>query len=322
VSRKRIIAALVVLSLGLLGIGCAPQKQLAEPVAPLKVGLLPVLDALPYYIAEENGYFAEEGVEVEAVPVASPVERDQLMQAGEIDGMLNEMTSTAIFNREGVKVQSLITARAARPDGPVFRILSAPQSGLTTPADLAGVPVGISENTVIEYTTDRMLEAEGLAPGEIVGQSVPVIPERYQLLLEGQIQAATLPDPMAQAALQAGAHLVIDDSSYPEYSVSLMTFSIDSIQNNAEAVRRFLAAWDRAVQDLNADPDSFRALFLEKVPVPESVQESYVIPPFPVREVPDEAQWDDVIVWLLDKSLLDEPLPYADSINPEFLPGG
>jgi NitT/TauT family transport system substrate-binding protein len=321
VSRKLFVVALAALSMGLLGIGCAPQKQLAELVAPLKVGLLPVLDSLPFYIAEENGYFADEGVEVEAVPVASPVERDQLMQAGEIDGMLNEMTSTAIFNRESVQVQSLITARAAQPDGPVFRVLSAPESGLTTPADLAGVPIGISENTVIEYTTDRMLEAEGLAPDEIVGQSVPVIPERFQLLLEGQIQAATLPDPLAQAALQAGAHLVIDDSSYPEYSVSLMTFSVDSIQNNAGAVRRFLAAWDRAVQDLNADPDAYRALFLEKVPVPESVQETYVIPPFPVREVPDEAQWDDVIAWLIDRGLLDGPLPYADSINPAFLPG-
>jgi NitT/TauT family transport system substrate-binding protein len=322
VVKKPFMIALAALSLGLLGIGCAPQEQPADLVEPLRVGLLPVLDTLPFYIAQEEGYFADEGVEVEAVPVASPVERDQLMQAGEIDGMLNEMTSTAIFNREGVRVQSLITARAAQSDGPVFRVLSAPQSGLTTPADLAGVPVGISENTVIEYTTDRMLEAEGLTPEAIVGESVPVIPERFQLLLEGQIQAATLPDPLAQAALQAGANLVIDDSSYPQYSVSLMTFSVDSIQNNAVAVRRFLVAWDRAVQDLNANPDDYRALFLEKVPVPESVQETYVIPPFPVRAVPTEAQWDDVIAWLLDKGLLDEALPYADSINPDFLPRG
>jgi NitT/TauT family transport system substrate-binding protein len=322
VKRRLFIVTLVVLGLALASTGCAPQEPTAGPTAPLRVGLLPVLDTLPFYIAQENGYFSDAGIEVEVVPVGSPIERDQLMQAGEIDAMLNEITSTALFNREGVQVQSLITAREARPDGPVFRILSAPQSELTTPADLPGVPVGISENTVIEYTTDRMLEAEGLADDEIVGESVPVITERFQLLLEGQIQAATLPDPLAQAALQAGAHLVIDDSQYPEYSVSVMTFSIDSIENNAEAVRRFVAAWSRGAEDLNADPNSYRALFLEKVPVPESVQETYAIPPFPVASVPSEAQWEDVNAWLLEKGLLDEPLPYTDSINPAFLPEG
>jgi NitT/TauT family transport system substrate-binding protein len=321
VSRKRIIAALVVLSLGLLGIGCAPQKQLAEPVAPLKVGLLPVLDALPYYIAEENGYFAEEGVEVEAVPVASPVERDQLMQAGEIDGMLNEMTSTAVFNRESVQVQIVTIARAATPDGPVFRVLAAPDSGIESPADLAGVPIGVSLNTVIEYLTVRLLESEGLSSDQIVVESVPVIPERFQLLMSGQIQAATLPDPLAQAALEAGATPVIDDSSYPTYSVSVYSFSIKAIENNPEAVRRFVAVWDKAVADLNADPEAYRALFLEKVSVPESVQDTYRIPPFLPSQIPTEAQWNDVLAWLIDKELIETELPYADSITADFLPG-
>jgi len=40
-------------------------------------------------------------------------------------------------------------------------------STVTTPADLKGVPIGISQNTVIEYLTDRMLQAEGLDPADI-----------------------------------------------------------------------------------------------------------------------------------------------------------
>ncbi len=323
-NRSFSIAALSALTLTLLLSACAgaPSPATGEgAVAPLKVGLLPVLDTLPFYIAETNGYFEEAGVEVEAVAVSSPVERDQLMQAGEIDGMLNEMTSTAVFNRDGVQVQIVMAARTATPDGPVFRVLSAPGSGLETPADLAGVPIGISENTIIEYVTDRLLESEGLSPDEIVGQSVPVIPERFQLLVEGQLQAATLPDPLAQAALQAGATLIIDDSAYPEFSVSTLSFSTEAIENNPEAIRRFLAAWDRAVQDLNADPEAYRALFLEKVRVPESVQETYEIPPFPRGSVPTESQWADVIAWLLDKGLIDSELPYAGSITTAFLPG-
>ncbi len=302
----------------LLMLSAAALPLAAQENQPLKIGLLPVLDTLPFYIAEENGYFEEAGVAVEAVPVASPVERDQVMQAGEIDGMLTEMTTTATFNREEVQVQILMSARVAYENYPIFRILTAPESGLGAPTDLAGVPIGVSRNTVIEYLTDRLLQAEGVE--DIVVESVPVIPERFQLLMQGQLQAATLPDPLAQAALDAGAALIIEDSAYPEYSVSVLSFSVEAIESKPEAIRRFLWAWDQAVADLNADPEAYRALFLEKANVPESVQETYAIPPFPRASVPDEAQWADVLNWLVEKDLLENEVPYTGSVNPDFLP--
>ncbi|MBN1287423.1 MAG: ABC transporter substrate-binding protein [Anaerolineae bacterium] len=295
-------------------------QESPEDVGALKVGLLPVLDTLPFYIAEEEGYFAEAGVEVEGIPVASPVERDQIMQAGAIDGMLNELTTTATFNRDAVQIQIVIVARIAYEDFPVFRVLAAPSSAIETPEHLAGVPIGVSLNTVIEYTTYRQLTSAGVAPDDIEFQSVPSIPERFQLLMQGQLEAATLPDPLAQAAIEAGAKPVIDDSWYPEYSVSVLSFSVQAIEAKPEAIRRFLLAWDKAVQALNADPEAYRALFLEKVSVPESIEETYEIPPFPRAYLPTEAQWADVLDWLIDKELLDAEVPYEESINSAFLP--
>ncbi len=309
---------LLVLLLSLLPAGAQEAEE--EEGDALKIALLPVLDTLPLYIAEEAGYFDEVGVVVEALPVASPVERDQLMQAGAIDGMLAEMTTTATFNRDAVQVQIVMAARAATEDAPVFRVLAAPDSDIETVTDLAGVPIGVSLNTIIEYTTFRQLEAEGLDPDDITFASVPVIPERFGLLMQGEIETATLPDPLAQAALEAGAVLVVDDAAHPEYSVSVFSFSADAIEEKPEAIRRFLSAWDMAVQDLNADPEAYRALFLEKVRVPESVEESYEIPAFPRAYIPTEEQWADVLDWLIDKELIEEELPYEESINPDFLP--
>ncbi len=297
-----------------------PAFAQEEEIGSLKIGLLPVLDTLPFYVAEANGHFEAVGVAVEAVPIASPVERDQIMQAGAIDGMLNELTTTATFNRDEVRIQAVIAARVAYEDFPIFRILSAPRSNITIPSDLAGKEIGVSRNTVIEYVTDRILRAEGLAPDEIVFTSVPAIPERFQLLMQGQLLVVTLPDPLAQAAMQAGATLIIDDSAYPEYSLSVLSFSVEAIENKPKAIRRFLRAWDMAVQDLNADPEAYRALFLEKVTVPESVQGTYAIPPFPRATIPSEEQWADVLDWLIEKGLLEEEVPYEDSINPAFLP--
>ncbi len=285
----------------------------------LKVALLPILDTLPFHVAQDKGYFDRYGVAVTAVPVGSGLERDQLMQAGAIDGMLNEMATTANFNREGIQVRIIISARKAFPHYPLFRLLSAPGSGLSSPADLKGIPIGVSKNTIIEYVTDRLLAANGLTPDQIAKKSVPVIPERYQLLLQGQIKAATLPDPLAKSALEAGAGTVIDDAANPQYSVSVLSFSIQALKNKADAIRQFLKAWNKASQDLNAGPESCRRLLLQKIRVPKNIQQTYRIPPFPLREVPSAEQWADVMNWMVSKGLLKAPLSYKESITTRYL---
>jgi NitT/TauT family transport system substrate-binding protein len=285
----------------------------------IRVALLPILDSLPFYVAESKGFFKEMGVTVVPVPVNSGLDRDQLMQAGSVDGMLNEMTTTASFNRDGVKVKIVRDARRAYEHFPLFRVLAAPGCSLKSAKDLAGVPLGISKNTIIEYVTDRLLAEEGLDVKEISKQSVPVIPERFQLLLQGRLKAATLPDPLAKSALESGAILVVDDSSHPRYSVSVLSFSVKALQEKPDSVRLFLAAWDRAAAALNEDPDLYRGILLEKVRMPRNVENTYTIPPYPRNTVPASSQWNDVMEWMVQKGLLKRPLPYEESVTLDFI---
>jgi NitT/TauT family transport system substrate-binding protein len=297
-----------------------PATLHAQTNQALKVALLPILDTFPFYVAQNRGYFERYGITVTAIPVSSGLERDQLMQSGAIDGMLNEMTTTANFNREQTRVRIVATARKAYPHYPLFRILSAPGSGLASPADLKGIPIGISKNTIIEYVTDRLLAAEGLRTDQIVKESVPAIPERYQLLLQGQLKAATLPDPLAKSALEAGAGPVVDDSIYPLYSISVLSFNVEALKTKANAVRQFLMAWNQAAQDINTDPESYRGLLLQKIRVPKNIQQTYRIPPFPLRETPADESWADVMNWMISKGLLKARIPYQESITAEYLP--
>ena len=186
--------------------------------------------------------------------------------------------------------------------------------------ELAGVGIGVSKNTIIEYVTDRLLERSGLKRGDIVAESVPVIPERLQLLMSGRIKAATLPDPLAASALASGARLVIDDSAYPEYSVSVFTFSVESLEKKGPSVRLFLKAWDRAIVEINEDPDKFRDLMLKTIRVPKNVRETFKIPPYPRGQVPQKGQWQDVIQWMVSKGLLPKGIPYEESVTREYLP--
>ena len=285
----------------------------------ITVAFLPIIDALPLYIAESQGYFQEENLDVKALSVANPIERDRLMQSGEIDGMLNELSTLALFNRKEIKITGVITVRRPMAGSPYFRILASPGSSISSPKDLTSIPIAVSKNTVIEYLTDRVLQAEGLTSETISTKNVPVIPERFQLLMSGDLPAATLPDPLAEAAIAAGAVIIIDDLSHPEYSVSVLSFTRDLINKNQHAVKAFIRAWDKAVTDLNSNPGNFRSLFLEKVRVPEIIENTFQIPVFPYREIPSQTQWNDVIDWLQGKKLINTSPLYETSITDIFI---
>ncbi len=297
------------------------DRAQAQDGTEMRMGLLPILDVLPFYVAQEAGYFEDVGLDVELIPVSSALERDQLLIAGEIDGMLNDLISTGLFNQDEPRIQIVAMSRRAYPDAPQFRVLAAPDSGLETPEDLAGVEIGISENSVIHYITQRILEAEGLDAADLSFRPEPNIPVRYQLLMEGQLQAACLPDPLAQAAIEGGAILVADDTSLieEEFSQSVLSFRSEYIEDHPGAVQAFLAAWMQAAEDINADPEAYRDLWIEKTNVPDAVRDSYALPPFPTYRITEELAWDDTIEWLLAEDIIDSAPDYATSVNPAFL---
>jgi NitT/TauT family transport system substrate-binding protein len=233
--------------------------------------------------------------------------------------MINDISAAANFNRERNRVKIISIARAPIGGSPLFRILAAPGSKLKTIADLADIPIGISKNTVIEYITTGLLKAGGIPPEAIGYQSVPVLPERLQLLLSGQLPAVTLPDPLGASAIKSGAVEIVNDTALASVSASVITFSSDTLLNKKDTVKKFMTAWDRACADINSDPDSFQELMLKKIRVPKNVQKDYRVPPMPRKVLPTKAQWDDVMAWMLEKNLLVQPLTYEDSVTSEFL---
>jgi NitT/TauT family transport system substrate-binding protein len=286
----------------------------------IRVALLPILDTLPLHVAQESGFFEEQGVKVEFVPVSSAPERDQLMQSGQIDAMVNELVSVLFYNEMETQVVVVRFARTATEEYPVFRILASADSDIQTPLDLRGIPIGISEGTVIEYTTDRLLERAGLASEEIEKIAVPRIPDRYALLESGELDAANLPDPLASLAIQGGARLILDDTSYPEISHSVISFSAEYLTSEPEAVRSFLKAIEQAIESINQDKQRWGDLLSEKGLVPPPLLGTYQVPDYPSASIPSEAQFTDALEWALEEGLIQSRPDYAESVKDEYLP--
>ena len=308
---RRLKVVLLVFCLGaVLLTGCRRQE-----VGTLRIAVLPILDTLPLYVAEAEGYFAAQGIEVELIPAASAAERDQLLQAGQIDGFVTDLVALALYNRESTQVVAVRYAMVPTADFAQFRILAAAQSGIATAEDLRGVPIGVSEGTVIEYVTHRLLEAEGLPTDAIATLAVPKIPDRMALLDAGELRAATLPEPLASLAMQQGAVVIADDTRHPEVSCSVYAFRKDVIDQQPETVRAFLAAIDEASDAINADKSRWSDLLTEKALVPAPLTDSYTLPDYPDDAVPTEAQFADAVAWLQATGRLTTAPAYEDSVD-------
>lgn len=312
---KRIWMALLVLTLMLSSCSQSPAQTKT-----LKIAVLPVLDSLPLYVAQANGYFTDAGVSVELIPVGSAPERDQLMQSGQIDGMLNEVVTTLYYNRETPKIKMVRFARVATKVDPVFRILAAKDSGITTVDELKGVEIGISEGTIIEYMADRVLQNAGLSSEEIKKVAVPKIADRTALLESGELKAAVMPDPLASLLMQKGAVSVIDDTTLPEVSNSVYSFSVATLEAYPKEVKAFLAAVEEAVNELNSNKESYSDLMVEQKLVPEAAVGKYTIPDFPTASVPSQTQFADALAWAQSKGLVQSELKYEENVDSSFLP--
>ncbi len=281
----------------------------------LRIAVLPILDTLPLYVAEVEGYFAKQGIEVELIPAASAAERDQLLQAGQIDGFITDLVALALYNRESPQVVAVRYAMVPTTDFAQFRILAAAQSGITTVEDLRGVSIGVSEGTVIEYVTHRLLETEGLPRDAITTLAVPKIPDRMALLDAGELRAATLPEPLASLAMQQGAVLIVDDTRHPEISCSLYAFRKDVLDQQPQTVRAFLTAIDQATVAINADKSRWSDLLTEKGLVPAPLAGAYILPDYPANAIPTEAQFADAVAWLQATGRLRTAPTYKDSVE-------
>ncbi len=309
-----------ILSIILIGLAACSGNTGPAETTTIRIAALPVLDTLPIYVAEKEGLFDQHNVLVEVIPAGSAPKRDELISSGQADGMVNEVMSTIFYNRDETRVQVVRYARTATVNSPVFFILAAGQSGIASVDQLKGVEIGVSQGTVIEYLTDRILQAEGFSNDEINTIAVPDIGQRMALLGSGELSAAMLPDPLASLVMQQGAVLVIDDSSHPEYSHSTVSFSKAFIDEHPEAVRGFLAAWEDAVELINADPQKFSELMVERKLVPPPLVGNFSVPQFVTAGVPTKAQWDDAAAWVNEKGFEAGQASYENSITDVFLP--
>ena len=221
---------------------------------------------LQEWVAQEKGYFDAEGLDYELKDQLSGMQKDHLHDLGDKVGAYQtfEEGRTADVS---CACHWTVNVAAASGHGKLFAdaysvspcgIFVPADSPITSPEDLADVPVSVGFQSGSHYSTIQALE-QFLKPEKIkLSFADGLIFRRLELLIDGEVPAASLFSGPYYFLEQLGYRKILDTSF-------MMASMIDENANMAD-VKKYFAALRRAQADIDLRPELYTHYYKKEFP--------------------------------------------------------
>lgn len=267
-----------------------------------RIGVMPATDSVPILWAQEKGYFEEAGITVEVVPFTNGANRSAAMQTGELDADIEglvEIINEAQMNPNAGKLISRTSDN--------FLLVQSANYQEDTSEELV---IGGMLNSVIHYLT---LKHFADYPGGFREEYIAEIPVRIQMLQQNELDFAILPEPVASSAAAQG---LIKTAINVDEDVNGIMVHQAYLDENPDAIKAFLAAYDKAVEDLQdeANIQAAKELLVATFELPKTLLEFLEFPKFEPSALPSEEYVVNVQKWLSEEFDQDYTTPYKDLV--------
>ena len=268
-------------------------------------------DHAPLFVAQEKGYFADAGLEVELIAPADPNDPPKLVAAGKGDLAVSYQPQLHLQVAEGLPLVRVATLVAT----PLNTLLVLADGPVQSIADLEGRTVGYSVGGFEDALLGAMLERHGLSLDDItlVNVNFSLSPS----LLSGQVDAvigAYRNFELNQMDIvgRAGRAFYIEEEGVPPYDELIVVANTGRLGD--PALRRFVDALERGVQFLINHPDESWRLFLRgREELDDELNRRAwrdTLPRFALRPAAlDSARYERFAAFLQAQGLIPEALP-------------
>ena len=212
----------------------------------------------PLIIAQENGYFADVGLEVEIIAPADPSAPPKLVAAGQADIAISYQPQLHLQIAEGLPLIRVGTLVAT----PLNCLLALKDGPIKTLADLKGKKVGYSVAGVEEALLTGML-----ARHNVKFSDIDLINVNFSLspaLMSGQVDAvigAFRNFELNQMDIEgvAGRCFYLEEEGIPSYDELIYVANPDRM--DIDKIRRFIGATELATQFIINNPQQSWEIF-------------------------------------------------------------
>jgi NitT/TauT family transport system substrate-binding protein len=284
-------------------------------ITAIQIGTLPIANAAPMYLGMEEGFFEEEGLEVEPTVLQSGNEIITGMVSGDYDFGFVGYISAGIAAAQNVPV-CVVTASDATgttPEDDWQVIVAGGDTDIATPADFEGKTVSVNAlGGVAEVMIKAALDQEGVDWRSVELIEVP-FPEVPAAIEAGRIDAGYTSEPFVTTVLDQGGKVVFAPQSAiaPEYPNGSYATSQQAFEQDPDLMERFEAAMTRSLEYAQENPDAIREIIPTYTQIPAEVADRMRLPVFQAELNPEAI--DEQMGFLEEYEIVEEA-PSADDL--------
>lgn len=168
----------------LIPLNSCNQEKIESEIT-IALGYIPNVQFLPFYVAQEKGYFEEEGFKKVNLEYGTSSNVISLLAEGGIDLALTDGDSLIIAREKGFGIQNLFTFYKNNP----VCIVSKKEKNITTLQNLVGNTLGTTYLSGSSYTVLKSVIKENNITDEDINLT-PIGYTQVQALLEDKVDAA------------------------------------------------------------------------------------------------------------------------------------
>ncbi|WP_244972538.1 ABC transporter substrate-binding protein [Paramicrobacterium fandaimingii] len=249
----------------------------------IRIAALPIAETGALWGAMDAGIFAEHNLEVEVVPAQGGALAIPALLSGDIEIAIGQPFGPFRADLQGLDVVMIGDYANSLPEGgDVNAVVSLGDSGIESPADLAGKRVAVNSlGAAGDLTIMKTVEDDGGDSSTIEFVEV-AFPDAQAQLEAGNIDAAWVPDPFMSQIEGAGGNIVVFpyQATIPGLSLLTSITTQDLIDSDPELIADYSAAMTEALEWADANEDGVRAAIVENMGIPEEAAAGITLPKF------------------------------------------
>jgi putative hydroxymethylpyrimidine transport system substrate-binding protein len=229
----------------------------------LMLDWFPNVDHLPIYVARHQGYFSQEGLEIEIISPSETADALKLAAAGKVDIAISYEPQTVIAAARGLE----IVAFGRLIEHPLTTLLFMQDSGIRVPKDLEGKKIGYTVPGLMDILLEAFAKLNHIEAYTPVNVGFSIV----QSLVAGKVDAVMGPFKTYETVEMehrgyAVAYFELEKWGIPDYDELIFVTSLKTMEKNRAALAVFKKIIDRAIIYVRANPEKALQYYFAEVP--------------------------------------------------------
>lgn len=182
----------------------------------LKVGATPTMDCLPLFIAQEKGWYKNDGVDIRIKLRNSHLDLDTLLAGGYIEGSATERTRARHLIDKGMALDYIAETNLC------WKLVTNKLNRIKQLSQLSDKMLAMTRLSATDSLADLVI-SKAKAKSDIYKIQINDVNIRLRMLLNNEMDAMFLPEPQATAA-RMNNHRPIADSLFAKTNVGVIAF--------------------------------------------------------------------------------------------------